>query len=152
MRKIRSLNYGYYWIAENAGLISVALGITRTTPMAFLPSDWPSFLWGAAIGAVAAFGTGFLQKAGEKAFSRLDGKLNPKTPEPVQVDGKFIATVFPPGLCAWVREVQLYDYEEKGYTYYPHPKTEGHCFRITSDGRSPVKEFLMVQPGTARVQ
>ena len=25
MRKIRSINYGYYWIAENAGLISVAL-------------------------------------------------------------------------------------------------------------------------------
>ena len=120
--------------------------------MAFLPSDWPSFLWGAAIGTIAAFGTGFLQKAGEKAFARLDAKLNPKPPGPVQVDGRFVPTVFPPGIFAWVREVQLYEYEEKGYTYYPHSKADARCFRVTSDGRNPVTEFLMVQPAAARVQ
>ena len=32
MRRIRSLNYGYYWIAENAGLISVALDRNRNLP------------------------------------------------------------------------------------------------------------------------
>ena len=117
--------------------------------MAFLPSDWPSFLWGAGIGAVAAFGTGFLQKAGEKAFARLDERLHPKAPDPVQVDGKFVPERFSPGLCAWVREVQLYEYEAKNYTYYPHPKSDARCFRITSDGRNPVKEYLMVQPGAA---
>jgi hypothetical protein len=119
--------------------------------MSFLPTDLPSFAWGALIGAVAAFGTGFLKKAGEHVFTLVAGKVNPKPPEPEQVDGRFVPTRFAPGVCAWVREVQLYEYEEKGYTYYPHPKNEARCFRITSDGMKPVKEFLLVQPGSARV-
>ena len=119
--------------------------------MSFLPTDLPSFAWGALIGAVAAFGTGFLKKAGEHAFTLIAGKMNPKPPEPEQVDGRFIPTSFAPGVCAWVREVQLYEYEETGYTYYPHPKNEARCFRITSDGMKPVKEFLLVQPGSVRV-
>ena len=117
--------------------------------MSFFPTDWSSFLWGTAIGALAAFGTGFLQKAGEKAFAHIDAKLNPKPPEPVQVDGRFVPTAFAAGVCAWINEVKLYEYEEKGYIYYPHPKTKGKCFRITSDGRHALKEFLMVQPGAA---
>ena len=85
-----------------------------------------------------------------KPFARLDERLHPKAPDPVQVDGKFVPERFSPGLCAWVREVQLYEYEEKNYTYYPHPKSDARCFRITSDGRNPVKEYLMVQPGAVR--
>lgn len=115
----------------------------------FLPSDLPSFLWGASIGALAAFLTGFLQKAGEHAFERFRHWLNPPEPEPVQVDGHFRPTRFDPGSCAWIRDVKLYEYEAKGYTFYPHPNSGGKCFRITSDGRFPLKEFLMVQPGVA---
>jgi len=118
----------------------------------FLPSDLASFLWGAAIGAVAAFGTGFLQRAGEKSFERFERWRNPPDPEPTQVDGKFEPTRYNPGRCAWIRDLKLYEYEAKGYTYYAHPKTGGRCFRITSDGRSPVKEFLMVEPGVASSQ
>ena len=120
--------------------------------MSFLPTDWSSFLWGAAVGALAAFGTGFLQKGGEKAFAYLDGKLNPKPPEPIQVDGRFVPTAFTPGECAWINGVKLYEYEEKNYTYYPHPKSGGKCFRITSDGRHALKEFLMVQPDAVPTQ
>ena len=115
--------------------------------MSFLPTDWSSFLWGMLIGSVAAFGTGFLKKAGEHAFSYLVGKINPKLPDPEQVDGRFVPTRFPAGLCAWVREVQLYEYEQRSYTYYPHPKNNARCFRVTSDGKNPVKEFLLVRPG-----
>jgi hypothetical protein len=119
--------------------------------MSLLPTDLPSFAWGALIGAVAAFGTGFLKKFGEHAFTFFVGKINPKPPEPEQVDGLFVPTRFAPGVCAWVREVKLYEYEVKGFTYYLHPTNEARCFRITSDGMNPVKEFLLVQPGSARV-
>ena len=119
--------------------------------MSLMPSDLPSFLWGAAIGGVAAFATGFLKKAGEHAFGFVANKLNPKPPEPIQLDGKFIPSRYAPGDCAWVHEVKLYDFEEMGYTYYPHPKGNARCFRITSDGRTPFREFLLVKPGASEV-
>lgn len=119
--------------------------------MAFLPTDFSSFAWGAFVGAVAAFGTGFLKKAGEHAFESIAGKLNPIPPEPAQVDGRFVPTRFAPGECAWVGEVKLYEYEGKGYTYYPHPRNNAHCYRLTSDGRQPIKEFLLVSPGAKEI-
>jgi hypothetical protein len=39
--------------------------------MSVLPTDWPSFIWGAGFSAVALFATGFLQKAGEHSFEWL---------------------------------------------------------------------------------
>jgi hypothetical protein len=108
-------------------------------------------VWGAAIAGLAAFGTGFLKKAGEHTFTNVAGKLNPKPPEPEHVDGRFVPTRFAPGLCAWVSEQKLYEYEEKGYTYYPHPSNSAHCFCNTSDGRGLVREFLLVQPGAQEV-
>jgi len=119
--------------------------------MSFFPSDWSSFIWGVVAGAVAAFFTGFLKKAGEHAFAFLVNKLNPKPLEPVQVDGKFVPVRFGPGECAWVNEIRLYEFEEKGYTYYPHPIGNAKCFRVTSDGLRPLKEFLLVQPGAKEV-
>jgi hypothetical protein len=117
--------------------------------MSFLPSDLLSFVWGAALGGLAAFATGFLKEAGKHAFSYSMNKLNPKPPEPIQLDGKFVPSRFEPGMCAWVNEAKLYEYEQKNYTYYPHPKDNARCFRITSDGQLPVREFLLVQPGSA---
>lgn len=114
--------------------------------MSFIPSDWTGFLWGVLVGGVVAFGTGFLKKAGEHVFSWLAAKVNPGPPEPVQVDGKFVPTRFAPALCAWVSEVKLYEHEEMGFFYYPHPKNNAKCFRITSDGKNPIKEFLLVKP------
>lgn len=118
--------------------------------MSFLPTDFPSFVWGAAITGVAAFATGFLKKGGEHAFTKVAAKLNPKPPDPEQVDGRF-ALPTSAGPCAWVSELKLYEYEEKGYTYYPHPKNGARCFRNTSDGRNPVREFLLVLPEAQKV-
>ncbi len=115
--------------------------------MSFFPTDWLSFVWGVGLAAIAAFGTGFLKKAGEHVFTYLSNKISPKPPEPVQVDGKFVSSRYDTGTCAWVSESKLYEYEQKGYTFYPHPKEDAHCFRITSDGRHQYKEFLLVQPG-----
>jgi hypothetical protein len=119
--------------------------------MSLLPSDPSSFVWGAVVGGAVAFLTGFLQKAGEETFSALSRKINPGPPDPVQVDGKFSPTKFAPVDCAWVLEVKLYEYEQRGYTYYPHPKNGGRCFRVTSDGHRPIKEFLVVQPGAKEI-
>jgi hypothetical protein len=55
-------------------------------------------------------------------------------------------------MCAWVREIDLYEYEQKGYGYYPHPENGAHGFRITSDGRRPLKEFLLIQPGAEEIR
>jgi hypothetical protein len=43
--------------------------------MSFLPTDWPSFLWGAATGGVGAFCISFFTKAGEAAADYLKSKL-----------------------------------------------------------------------------
>ena len=136
-------------LRENDGSNLPQNKLLRILAMFLLPTDWLSFLWGAAIGAVAAFATGFFKKAGEKAFDKFERWRHPPTPEPTQVDGRFQPTRFNPGRCAWIRETQVYDYEAKGYTYYPNPKTNGHCFRITGDGNRLLKEFLMVEPGIA---
>ena len=106
--------------------------------------DWPNLLANAGVIAVITL---VVKQAGERGFAFIANKLNPKPPEPVQIDGKFVATRFAPGECAWVNETERYDYEEKGYTYYPHPRSNARCFRITSDGR----EFLLVQPGAKEV-
>lgn len=114
--------------------------------MNFLPADLPSFVWGIAIGAVAAFGTGFLQKAGEAAFAWLSAKINPETPAPTEVDRKFQPSEMPAGKLAWVNEPKRAEYEDKGFGYYPHPKTKAPCFRISHDGHRQFKEYLMVSP------
>ena len=119
--------------------------------MSFFPTDWVSFLWGVVLAGMAAFSTGFLKKAGEHAFAAIEKKFNPGKPEPVQVDGKFVPTRFAPESCAWVWEVQLYEYESNGYTHYPHPSNGARCFRTTSRGGAPIKEFLLVQPGVTEI-
>lgn len=118
--------------------------------MPFLPTDLPSFAWGAFAGAAVAFGTGFLKKAGEHTFDLLAHRLNPPPPQPVQVDGQFVPTAYAPADCAWVGEEHVYDYETKGYTHYPHPESGAKCFRVISDGNKPVREVLLVQPGAVR--
>ena len=121
--------------------------------MQILPTgwNWASFIWGACIGTVTAFGAGFLQKAGEHFFDLLKNKVSPPPLEPKQLGGSFIPTTYQPGDCAWIRDYQLYDYEQKGYFYYPHPEDEAKCYRVTSDGTKPVKEFLMVKLDAQRV-
>jgi hypothetical protein len=49
--------------------------------MSILPSDFTSFIWGIALGAIAAFGAGFLKKAGEDCYSWIRNKLSPKAPD-----------------------------------------------------------------------
>ncbi len=47
------------------------------TLMSFLPDDFPSFLWGAGVGACVLFATGFLKKAGEHSFEWTKRKFTP---------------------------------------------------------------------------
>jgi hypothetical protein len=112
--------------------------------------EWHSFTWGAtATAAVIALWSGFFKKAGEALFALAAARLKP--PRSVQVDGKFVPTLYAPGSCAWINELKLYDREQEGFTYYPYGKRSAKCFRITSDGREVLKEFLMVQPGAVAI-
>ena len=45
--------------------------------MSFLPNDLPSFMWGAGVGALVLFLTGFLNKAGEHGFEWTKRKFTP---------------------------------------------------------------------------
>jgi hypothetical protein len=109
-----------------------------------------SFLSGAALAAVAAFGTGFLKKAGEDFYGWGKIKVRPPPPQPVQVASTFEPTLYPPGCCGWQNSYNVHDCEALGWTYYPHPKDDAKCYRIASDGRREFKEFLMVKPGSAK--
>ena len=108
--------------------------------------DWTSFIGGAVIGGVAAFVTGFLKKAGEQTYTALHQKLFPEPLGPIEVDRKFSPSLYKPGNCSWVAELDVSEFEDKGFTYYPHPSGAPKCFRTTSDGRRTFKEFLMVKP------
>ena len=87
-----------------------------------------------------------MKKFGEDVYRALKTKWFPGPPEPVIVDGKFVATAFEAAKCAWIPEGQTYDYETKNYFYYPHPKTGGKCFPVVGAGASIRNEFLMVSP------
>jgi len=110
--------------------------------------DWLSFVTGAALGAVGAFGTGFLQKAGEAAFAGLKGRLGP--PAPVKVATTFLATIFAPGDCAWVDAMEIDDREAAGWSFYPAPPRNAKCYRVVAKGGGQADEYLMVRPGAIR--
>ncbi|MBE7367673.1 hypothetical protein [Ramlibacter pallidus] len=115
--------------------------------MSLLPTDWSSFLWGAAVGLFAAFFTGFFKKAGEHAYEAFRAKAFPPSPEPLEVDRRFAPAIFKTGGCSWVDEVRVAEFEDKGFTHYPHQSGAPKCFRTSYDGRRSFKEFLMVSPG-----
>lgn len=87
--------------------------------MVVLPIDWSSFLWGAVVGGGAAFATGILKKAGEQAYAAIHRRMFPEPPEPIEVDRKFLPSLYRPGTCAWVSELDVNEFEDKGYTHYP---------------------------------
>jgi len=118
-----------------------------------LPSDWPSFVSGVAIGAVAAFLTGFLKKMGEDAWTAFKARYFPNPPDPIQVARDFDPSLFEPGACSWVPKLKMRDFEAKGYTFYPHPERGAKCFRVTQLSRASPEttEYLMVKPGAQRI-
>lgn len=116
----------------------------------FAGLDWGSFVWGALAGGVAAFATGFLKKAGEHAYEAFRGKFFPKPLGPLEIDRRFEPTLYIPGGCAWVAETRVPEFEDNGYTHYPHPSGAPKCYRITHDGSRTFKEFLMVSPNAQR--
>lgn len=119
--------------------------------MSILPTDWPSFVWGLAIGALGAFFTGFLKKAGEESWLMLKKRLFPEPPQPIQVATNFDPVLYEGGGCAWVSELKKHDKEAEGYTYYPHPTAGAKCFRVVRSGNGNLnKEFLMVMPNAKR--
>ena len=113
----------------------------------FASLDWSSFIWGAVVGGLAAFATGFLKKAGEHAYERFRTKFFPEPLSPIEIDRRFEPSLYKPGGCSWVAEARVAEFEDKGYTHYPHPGGAPKCYRITFDGTRSFKEFLMVNPG-----
>jgi hypothetical protein len=118
--------------------------------MSWLPQDWVSFAWGAAVALAGLLASGFATKLGEDVYQWLKGKIRPPKPEPVRVEAQFAPTLFADGDCVWVAEEKLYKYEDEQYTYYPHPKTAAPCYRIASPGPPPRKEYLLAKPGAAK--
>ena len=114
--------------------------------------DWKSFLWGVGVGGLGAFFTGFLRKLGEDVYRTVKSKLFPEPPEPVRVDKSFKPSAFDPSKCVWVREGKVSKYEVQNYSFYPHPKNGGKCFRVTGDGSSTTNEYLMVAPDATKVE
>jgi len=114
------------------------------------PDDLPSYLWGAASVALVWFVSSFTKAAGKDAWGWFKNKINPAPPEPIKVGGQFVPETYPPGSCAWVAEEKVYDYEEKHYFNYPHPKNNAKCFRETYSGQIKKVEWLMVKPGTEK--
>jgi len=112
--------------------------------MSFLPSDWPSFIWGIVVGALGLLFTGVLKKAGEDVYSAAKARLFPAPPQPIQVPHNFDPILYQAGSCSWVPEVYTYEREAQGYTYYPHPNGGAKCCR--TGGARGSNEFLMVRP------
>jgi hypothetical protein len=104
---------------------------------------WSSFLIGLVVGAIGAFATGFLQKAGEDTWIQLKRRLLPYAPEPIAVPNNFDPHIYQQGDFAWVPDVLVHEKEVEGYTYFIHPNYQlARCYRELPNGR----EFLMRRP------
>ena len=114
--------------------------------MSLLPHDLSSFLWGMAVGGIGIVLSGFGTAAGADLWKWTKKRLSSEPPEPKEVSVKFSPTLYQPGDCAWVPELDAPNKEGKDWVYYPHPETNGRCFRMASHGGRLTKEFLMVSP------
>lgn len=114
--------------------------------MSLLPSDLASFLWGLIVGAVVIVFSGFGSAAGSDLWHWVKRRIRRDPPEPMEVSGKFSPSLYPPGSCAWVPELDVLAKEQHDWGYYPHPDTQGRCYRMANHGGRLTKEFLMVRP------
>jgi hypothetical protein len=106
--------------------------------------DWSSFGLGAGLGAIVMAGVGavfkgFGTEAGKALWKRMDEQRNPPHAE---VPRDFVPTAFSNSQCAWVSHTRLYEFEQKDWRHYPHPKTRGPVYRMSGA----TKEYLMVGP------
>jgi hypothetical protein len=108
--------------------------------------NWLSFLSGVAVTGLVAFGSGFAKKAGEAAWDAVRSRIWPAPAGDIEVERDFDAVLFRPGDCAWVPELRVPEFEDRNFTHYPHRSGAPRCYRMTSDGRTMYKEFLMVSP------
>src|SRR5262245_7173027 len=100
--------------------------------------DWSSFLWGIALGGLAAFTTGFLKKFGEDAYMAIKNRLFPSEPNPIPLPAAFNPNLYEQAHFSWVHENEVHDKQAQGYTYFMHPTHHAKCFRQLPDR----KEFL----------
>jgi len=111
-----------------------------------------SYLLGLVLIAAGLMFHGFFKEVGKDIWGYLKSKFNPPDPDPIKVDGSFDSKQPTPSNRAWVNESKLYDFESRGYTYYPHPKNQAKCFRETGAGNNRYIEFLMVKPDADKVK
>lgn len=104
--------------------------------------SWPNFLFGVAVGAIGAFFSGFLSKAGGDLYTWIKMRIS-NDQEFVEVDGRFNPSNDDGASLAWVPEQKLYQYKADGYSFQIIDGKKNGCFRKTSNGSRVYKEYLM---------
>jgi hypothetical protein len=117
--------------------------------VSLIPTDWTSFIWGIAVGGLAALFSGVIKKAGEDLYCLIKARI--KAPEPVPVSHDFDPILFEHGECSWVPESKRATRATEGYTYYPHGKRGAKCFRMVHTVHGQTNEWLMVRPNAKRL-
>ncbi len=100
------------------------------------------FFIGTAAGALI---TGFFKKMGEDVYAKAKQIVSSER-KFVEVDRRYEPDCTDGASLAWVSEAKLYECKNFGFKYRIIDDKNNGCFRITSDGRSSYKEYLMVKP------
>ena len=104
--------------------------------------DFGSFSIGVVMGALI---TGFFKKMGEDAYAAAK-EIIKQEPKFVEVDRRYEADCTDGASLAWVSEAKLYECKNLGYAYRTIDNQNHGCYRITHDGRTSYKEYLMTKP------
>jgi hypothetical protein len=97
---------------------------------------------GTAIGAVI---TGFFRKMGEDAYGSAK-KIISREQKFVEVDRRYEPDTSDGASLSWVSEAKLYEYKNFGFKFRVIDNQKQGCYRITHDGLSTYKEYLMIKP------
>ena len=108
--------------------------------------DLGSLSIGVVIGtAIGALINGFFKKMGEDAYTAAKGIVKQEI-KFVEVVRRYDADCTDGAALAWVSEARLYECQNLGYTYRTIDNQNNGCYRITHDGRTTYKEYLMIKP------
>lgn len=97
---------------------------------------------GTAIGAVI---TGFFRKMGEDAYGSAK-KIISREQKFVEVDRRYEPDTSDGTSLSWVSEAKLYEYKNFGFRFRVIDNQNQGCYRLTHDGLSTYKEYLMIKP------
>lgn len=108
--------------------------------------DISSLSIGVVIGTViGALITGFFKKMGEDAYASVKQIIS-QEPKFVEVDRRYEPNCSDGASLSWVSETRLYEYKNLGFKFRIIDDLNQGCYRITHDGRTTYKEYLMSKP------